>query len=137
MMWKFCETCTLPQNFHIRKLGEISVFCAVSFTYPLKLPYLFYLFSYIRFVYFVIFCLWIKFRVKILFPTRHLPVQSQQRNSPNMEFFLVRIWTLFTQSNTRTMCEICSKIKIKILEDVIDLALMSLLLTLNRFHTLF
>ena len=27
---KLCENCAFPQNFHIRKLGEITVFYAVK-----------------------------------------------------------------------------------------------------------
>ena len=39
--------------------------------------------------------------------------------------------------NTRTMCEICSKLTIKPPENVIDVVLVALLLTFNRFHIFF
>ena len=39
--------------------------------------------------------------------------------------------------NTRTRCEICSKLTIKTLERRHGVVLVSLLLTLNIFHTLF
>ena len=39
--------------------------------------------------------------------------------------------------NTKTMCEICSKLKITTLERRHDVILVSLMLTLNRFHALF
>ena len=38
--------------------------------------------------------------------------------------------------NTKTKCEICSKLTIKIQNDAIGFVLVSLLLTLNVFHTL-
>ena len=39
--------------------------------------------------------------------------------------------------NTGTRCELCSKLKMKIPEQRLGVVLMSLLLTLNIFHTLF
>ena len=39
--------------------------------------------------------------------------------------------------STRTLCKICSKLTLKIQNDVIDVVLVSSLLSLNRFHTLF
>ena len=39
--------------------------------------------------------------------------------------------------NIRTRCEMCSKLAIKTPEDVSDVVLVSLLLPLNIFHTLF
>ena len=39
--------------------------------------------------------------------------------------------------NTRKRCEICSKLTIKTPDDVIDVVLVFLLLTLNIFHTFF
>ena len=39
--------------------------------------------------------------------------------------------------NTRTSCEICSKVTIKTPNDASSIVLVSLLLTLNTFHTLF
>ena len=38
--------------------------------------------------------------------------------------------------NTKKRCEICSKLTIKTSNDVSDVALVSLLLTLNKFYTL-
>ena len=43
----------------------------------------------------------------------------------------------FNNGNTRTMCEICSKLTIQTSNTSIDIVLESLLLTLNKFHTLF
>ena len=39
--------------------------------------------------------------------------------------------------NTRTSCEICSKVTIKTPNDASSIVLVSFLLTLNIFHTLF
>ena len=41
----------------------------------------------------------------------------------------------FNNRNTRKRLEICSKLTIKTPEDVIDVVLVSLLLTLNLFYT--
>ena len=42
-----------------------------------------------------------------------------------------------SNKNTRKRCEICSKLTVKTLEQLIDVILVFLLLTLNIFHTFF
>ena len=39
--------------------------------------------------------------------------------------------------NTRVMIEVCSKLTIKTPEDIVYVVLVSLLLTVSRFHTVF
>ena len=39
--------------------------------------------------------------------------------------------------NTRIMIKVCSKLTIKTLEDIVYVVLVSLLLTVSRFHTVF
>ena len=58
----------------------------------------------------------------------YLPQQSKKANNP-VGIYLLKV----NNRNTRTRCEICSKLTIKKPER----CLVSLLLTLNIFHTLF
>ena len=61
------------------------------------------------------------------------------------EYFYREIWTYpvgiymfkVNNRNTNTRCEMCSQLTIKHQNDVIGVALVSLLLTLNIFYTLF
>ena len=77
----------------------------------LMLLYLFYLFCYIQ-----------SARVKFI----------------DKIYFLSSIYLFqVNNGNTRTMCEIYSKMNLKILERRHEFALVSLLFILNRFHTLF
>ena len=59
------------------------------------------------------------------------------RSAFNRNCFQVSIYLLkFNSGNIRAMCKICSKLTIKTPNDITDVVLVSLFLTLNRLHTL-
>ena len=74
---------------------------------------------------------------------KHLLMCVLQTSCPEMfRKFSWRYWTgiylfKFKNRNTWKLCEICSKLTIKTPEDITDVVLMSLLLTLIRFHLFF
>ena len=68
----------------------------------------------------------------------YLMTENFCKNSERLKAFSGNIYLFkFNNRNTRKRCEICSKLTIKIPNDVNDVVLVFLLLTLNIFRTFF
>ena len=77
------------------------------------------------------------FESKPSFPQHH-SVSSSSKNNQNLVYPNAIIYLFKVNiGSIRTMCEICSNLTIKTKKNINAVALVSLLLTSNKFHTLF